>query len=151
MSDRYYAKREAGLSPVRSDGSHTSPETDRQAAAAEQFAAERLGATYNGDVYATHGDNGHDFTVDGRTVEVIWMGYRSGAHEPRYRGNVIVNPHEPHRHADLYVMVAGSIARGFSLLGCCLHTDLVFGADFGFGPRLALHTDKLRPFKMDTP
>jgi hypothetical protein len=150
-ADRYHAKRAAGLSPIRTDGSRTDPETDRQATAAEEFAAVRLGGHFNAEVYENHGDGGHDFTVAGYTVEVIWLGFIRDTRRPRYSGHLIVNPHEPHRHADLYVSVCGSIERGFSLLGCARHSDLQGGHDFGYGPRLSLPTGRLRPFpKLDT-
>lgn len=156
MSERYYAKREAGLSPVRSDGSVTSPETDRQSAAAEEFAAEALGAAFNAEVYATHGDGGHDFVVTGKkgtryTVEVIWLGMNEVG-VPRDTGHLIVNPHEPQRWADLYVSVPGSIETGFRLAGWISHNTLVALPlkNFGFGDRFACHIDNLSKFKAGT-
>lgn len=147
MSARYHEKRAAGLSPIRSDGSITSAENDRQSAAAEEFAARELDAEFNGDVYARHGDGGHDFTVIGPsgtsyTVEVVWLGFRSSGH-------LIVNPHESHRWADLYVVVSGSVQDGFRMVGWMRHGDLVARPkkDFGYGPRFAAHIDDLSPFK----
>jgi hypothetical protein len=146
MSERYLSKRAAGISAVRSDGSVATEENDRQADAAERWAAAALGATYNDAIYADHGDGGSDFTYAGQTVEVVWLGFVAGTSVPRYSGHLIVNPHEPHRHADLYVVVVGSICRGFSLLGCARHSELRAGSDFGYGPRLALPTRELHPF-----
>lgn len=147
MSERYFAKREAGLPATRRDGSSTSPETDRQAAAAERFAAGQLGAEFNAEVYATHGDRGHDFTVLGKkgrrryTVEVVWLG-------PRDSGHLIVNPHEPWRWADVYVLVSGSIEMSFSMSGWISHADLVAlpQKNFGYGDRFAARVDELTPF-----
>lgn len=148
MSERYYAKREAGLPAQRRDGSSTSPETDRQAAAAERFAAHVLGAEFNNQVYARHGDGGSDFTIKGRSVEVVWLGARGDA-MPRLHGHLIINPEEPQRHADLYVVVAGSIESGFTLVGWATHMQLTSRPlrDFGYGPRYALPTGSLMWFQ----
>ncbi len=145
-TDRYQAKRDAGISPVRYDGSLCSPETDAHSEAAEQFAANRLGARFNGSVYDSNGDGGHDFLIGDKTVEVVWLGFRKGTTIPRYDGHLIVNPEERHRWADLYVVVAGSIGRGFTILGWAHHHELREGRDFGYGPKLSLPTACLHGF-----
>ncbi len=141
---RYYAKREAGLSEVRSDGSLTSAETDRQSGAAERFACEYVGVPFNEEVYATHGDDGCDITVGGYCIEVIWLGFEKGTTAPRWRGHVIINEYEQHRHADVYWIVRGSIELGFELAGWCWHDDIHNRKDFGYGEKLCMHTDDLR-------
>lgn len=148
MSERFLAKREAGISPLRRDGSLTSEETDRQAAGAERFAAERFGAEYNEEVYAEHGDGGADFYLGGRSIEVVWLGVEPDG-RPRRDGHLIVNPDEPQRHADLYVVVAGSIEAGFTLLGWLPHGDLVERPlkNFGYGPKHAAPVICLRWFR----
>lgn len=140
---------------MRYDGSVSSAETDRQAAAAEEFAAGALGAQFNSMVYATRGDGGHDFTVTGPggtvyTVEAVWLGYVAGTEEPRGReAHLIINPEEPQRWADLYVAVSGSTAQGFALEGWTKHADLVAAPrrNFGFGLKLALPVKHLRVFR----
>lgn len=139
---RYHVKRAAGISPVRSDGSICDPENDRQAAAAEQYAANAMGCEYNASI-TVHGDAGHDF-VFSLTVEVVWLGARpDGA--PRTSGHLIVNPDEPHRWADLYVVVAGSAEAGFSIAGWTTHARLAGYPlrDFGYGPKMAMPTSDL--------
>lgn len=150
MSDRrYHAKREAGISPVRKDGSLTSPVTDEQAAAAEQWACEIFGQPYNSDIYPDHGDEGHDLVVEGFKAEVVWLGYHKGTNQPRTGdGHLIVNPYEPHRHADLYLVVSGSTETGFALEGWAFHTDIEEAPtkDFGYGQKKAIHVKNLRSF-----
>ncbi len=141
---RYYAKREAGLSEVRSDGSLTSAETDRQSGAAEKYAADYVGLAFNEEIYATHGDDGCDIRICGYCVEVIWLGFEKNTTIPRFRGHVIINEYEQHRHADVYWIIRGSIEFGFSIAGWCWHDDICKTKDFGYGPKLCMHTDDLR-------
>jgi hypothetical protein len=153
VSDRYTIKRAAGIPDRRRDGSRCDPETDRQAEAAEAFAAIRLGCEFRADV-TVHGDGGSDFVApNGQTVEVVWLGFVSGTATPRTSGNLIVNPDEPQRWAELYVVVAGSIARGFRLLGWTTHEELTRRprVDFGFGPKFAVPTRELWRFASREP
>jgi hypothetical protein len=145
-TDRYYSKRAAGISPTRSDGSRCSPVNDQQAAAAERYAAEVMGCTYN-DAITAHGDGGHDFEFS-LTVEVVWMGLDKTG-QPRRGGHLIVNPYEPHRWADLYVVVGGSQEWGFSILGWTTHRKLAALPlrDFGYGPKMAMPIEQLEPLK----
>lgn len=144
--ERYAAKRSAGIDRLRSDGSATHWRTDEVAAAAEWWAAGQLGATYNSSV-TTHGDGGQDWTLDsGGGVEVVHLGLRKDG-TPRTTGHLIVNPHEPQRWAHYYVVVAGDERGGFRFAGWTTHAELVLRpqADFGYGPRYAMHVRDLRP------
>lgn len=142
--DRWQAKRERGIAAARKDGSLTDPETDRQAFAAERAAAELLGCRFNDAIYAD-GDGGHDF-VFGLTVEVVWLGCYAGTRNPRSEGHLIISPAEPHRWADIYVVMAGSEETGFRCLGWTTHKQLSkLRKDFGYGERFAMHTRDLWP------
>lgn len=142
-ADRYYAKRDAGISPVRRDGSVATPENDRQAAAAEQFAAAQLGCPFNDSVTA-HGDGGHDFVFP-LHVEVCWLGVNQHTGEPRRDGHLIVNLNEPHRWADIYIVVAGTVEMGFHVVGWTTHNRLIeYGTkNFGYGEKLAMPVREL--------
>jgi hypothetical protein len=144
---RYDVKRAAGISKIRSDGSLTSRETDVQAGAAEQFAAAFFGAKFNSEIYTNHGDHGEDFILGEATVEVIHLGIKDG--KPRMNGNLIVNPHEPQRWADIYVVVRGSIQAGFEIMGWYPHSTLVRRPmiNFGYGLRYACAVRNLRPIQ----
>jgi hypothetical protein len=143
-SERYHAKRDAGISDIRKDGSRTSAQTDRQAYEAEKFAADAFQQKFNSEIYDTHGDGGSDFTFHGMTVEVIHLGMDGAG--PRLTGNLIVNPHEPQRWANIYVVVRGSIETAFDLVGWYVHDDLIElpKRNFRFGDRFCCHVDDLR-------
>lgn len=142
--DRWRAKRERGIANARTDGSLTDPETDRQAFAAERAAAELLDCRFNDAIYAD-GDGGHDF-VFGLTVEVVWLGCYAGTQSPRSEGHLIISPAEPHRWADIYVVMAGSEETSFRCLGWTTHKQLSkVRKDFGYGERFAMHTKDLWP------
>ncbi len=156
---RFYAKRSAGLSAVRRDGTFYDPETDRQGGHAEAFAARQLGAEANCEVYGSRGDGGCDFTIrlrpfGGKVVEVgvesIWNGFRSGSRtEPRTGGNLLLNPGEPWRYSrsDIFLLVVGSVERGFGLAGWCTVAEVRKRPprDFGNGPRYWVPVGDLRP------
>jgi len=140
---RYLSKRAFGISGTRSDGSECSEINDINATGAEYFACQQYNVPFNAGIGA-FGDGGSDFSID-LSVEVIWLGaFPSG--EPRQDGHLIVNPHEPHRWADVYVVVKGSVDIGFSEVGWITHSALIEmpKKDFGFGPRFACHTSKLK-------
>jgi len=148
-AERYKSKRKAGISPERSDGSMTSEQTDVEAAAAEKYAAEMMDASFNDGIFIG-GDGGHDFKIAAPngsefTVEVVWLGFVKGTNSPRSFGHLIVNPYEQHRWADIYVVVAGCVKTGFSILGWTTHSVLVSKRkkDFGFGLKFALPTNLL--------
>lgn len=141
-ADRYHSKRAAGISGTRFDGTKYDPETDYQAAAAEEFAADSLGCKFNAEVNLS-GDGGFDFEFT-LQVEVYWLG--KVGNEPRRSGHLIINPLEPHRHADIYVVVRGSVEDGFSVVGWTTHRVLTrLKKDFGYGERYCVHTDNLWP------
>lgn len=135
-ADRFHSKRAAGLSATRFDGTRYDPEIDRQAAAAEQYAAESLGCKFN-DAILPGGDGGFDFKLE-LEVEVYWLGLRDGL--PRSNGHLIINPLEPHRFADIYIVIRGSIATGFFPVGWTSHSKLILQEqkDFGYGMRYAM-------------
>lgn len=133
---RYDAKRAAGISEFRSDGSRTSRKTDVEAGAAEKFAGDFLGKNVNTAIYANHGDKGIDFKINEFSVDVVHLGVL-GDGSPRMSGNLLVNPHEPWRHADIYIVVRGTNATGFEIVGWTGHDNLVERPqkDFGYGSR----------------
>lgn len=153
---RYHAKRKAGISARRRDGSMCDPETDRQAGHAELFAASEFGVNVDDSVGAD-GDVGCDFQLllqfpKGHRlagIEVVWNGFEKGSHLPRLRGNLLVNPFEPHRYrnSDIFVSVAGTIDAGFRFLGWATLEDVKAREprDFGYGRRYWVPTDDLRP------
>jgi len=141
--DRYTKKREAGISPVRSDGSLCSIQTDICATEAEKFAADFMGCPFNSDV-TVKGDGGFDFVLP-LTVEAVWLGFYKGTTRPRSSGHLIVNPYEPQRWADIYVVVAGPFPE-YKMVGWCTHTKLTSYPlkDLGYGKKFAMHTNDLR-------
>jgi hypothetical protein len=152
---RYWSKRRVGISPIPKDGSRCSPENDAQAAAAERFAAEFFGAPFNACITA-RGDGGADFKLklklpSGRTAtctcDAVWLGRDKYTGQPRADGNLIVNPDEPRRWANIYISVRGTVEAGFEVVGWTTHGLLAQQppADFGYGPKLAMRTEKLRP------
>ena len=144
---RYASKRKAGIPVQRTDGSQTSINTDIEAAAAEYFAAMHYGQEFNKEV-TIKGDGGADFWIpmEGtqKSVEVIWLG-KTRFGKPRKNGHLIVNPHEPHRWADIYVVVRGCIDDGFEIVGWTTHAQLVAKPkkDFGYGNRFAMNINDL--------
>ena len=140
---RFYSKRNAGISDVRSDGSKCTVENDIQSVAAEYFASQHYGCKFDSSI-SKDGDGGSDFSLK-IDVEVIWLGLDKKTGMPRESGNLIVNPHEPQRWADIYVVVKGSIDSGFSIVGWTTHKKLVSlpKKDFGFGERYAMRVEKL--------
>lgn len=143
---RYLIKRRAGISTTRKDGSKVSLFTDQQSAEAERFAAEQMGCEFNSEIFV-HGDGGKDFSYS-LDVEVIWLGVNNDK-EPRFDGHLIVNPDEPHRWADIYIVVAGTVKDGFIIIGWTTHNKLAtFGLkDFGYGPKMHMPVSKL--FKIE--
>jgi len=155
---RYHAKRNAGISAKRKDGSYCSAETDKQAGHAELFAANELGGVANTSVTVT-GDGGYDFSVDVITsngsitkmgVEVVWNGFAPGKDRaPRVGGTLIINPFEfeqRYGNSSLFILVGGTIEYGFSFLGWATIKDLTKRPtrDFGYGPRYWVPANELR-------
>ena len=140
---RYYSKRAAGISDKRKDGSKCSINNDIESVGAEYYAAEKLGCSFNATI-GSKGDGGSDFVLP-IGIEVIWLGVNKHTGEPREGGNLIVNPHEPQRWSDVYVVVKGSIDTGFDIVGWTTHRKLVAlpMQDFGYGDRYAMHVDDL--------
>jgi hypothetical protein len=140
---RMLSKRVAGISSTRSDGSECSIENDVQAVAAEYWATQYFNRPFNAFVGAK-GDGGSDFVFP-IEIEVVWLGQGKDG-KPRTTGHLIVNPHEPQRWADIYVVVKGSIESGFTFCGWSTHKDLLSKPkkDFGYGERFAIPVDELR-------
>lgn len=143
-NERFSSKRFAGISERRSDGSICSAQNDIDATGAEYFAAKYYGQKFD-DSISTSGDQGWDFMIDGKTVEVVWLGRDKRSSEPRKSGNLIVNPHEPKRWADLYVVVGGGFDEGYNIIGWTDHQSLICmpRVDFGFGRRYAMHINDM--------
>lgn len=149
-TERYYIKRAAGISPTRRDGSECDPETDRQSGAAEQYAAELCGCAFN-DTISVSGDGGFDFRLgDGREVDAVWMGFYAGTANPRRSGHLLINPDEPHRWAEVYVVIRGSIESGFEACGWTTHEELVAEPkqNKGYGHKYCMHIRKLKPLHL---
>jgi hypothetical protein len=79
-------------------------------------------------------------------VDVVHLGILDDG-RPRMHGNLIINPHEPWRHAEIYLVVRGSIQTTFELLGWYVHDLLVRRPErnFGYGPRYWCPIDELYP------
>jgi hypothetical protein len=143
---RYGSKRAVGISSTRSDGSVCTAENDIESSAAEFVVGKHLECPFNDEIY-THGDGGVDLVLELK-VDAVWLGVNK-AGKPRQTGHLIVNPHEPQRWSDIYVVVKGSIEEGFEIVGWTTHSKLTSlpQKDFGYGERFAMHIDKL--FKSD--
>lgn len=140
---RYLSKRAAGISGHRYDGSECSIDNDINATAAEYFAAQSYGQPFDATV-GKRGDGGSDFALH-LTVEVIWLGLQKDG-SPRDRGHLIVNPDEPQRWADIYIVVRGSVDTGFEDVGWITHTALIKlpKKDFGFGEKYCCDIGQLK-------
>lgn len=138
---RHCSKRISGIAKERSDGSKCSEDTDIEATAAEYFAAKYCGVPFNAGI-SPKGDGGSDLIIP-LSVEVVHLGMVSG--KARREGHLIINPHEPQRWADIYLVVAGSISEGFEILGWLPHEVLIGKPmkDFGYGPRYAANVSEL--------
>jgi hypothetical protein len=145
---RYEAKRAAGITVVRRDGSLYSSETDEQAFAAEDFAAELFNQRADRTLLGKDGDRGYDFILK---VEVVWLGYVKGTTQPRRHGHLIANQNNDGKPwPDLFIVVSGSTAAGFEAIGWLLTRELLTEPlrDFGFGPKHAISTDRLRSMEI---
>jgi hypothetical protein len=144
---RYLSKRNSGISEFRFDGSKCSVENDLNATGAEYFATQEYGVPFNSSI-GSKGDGGSDFTIP-LFIEVIWLGMdRNGI--PRSDGHLIVNPDEPQRWADIYLVVKGSVDLGFEEIGWISHSALISlpKKDFGFGEKFACHISLLKNPKL---
>ena len=140
---RFLSKRTSGISEFRYDGSECSVENDIQATGAEYFATQQYNVPFNAGI-GKMGDGGSDFTLP-LSIEVVWLGVqKNGA--PRDRGNLIINPDEPQRWADIYIVIKGSIEEGFEEVGWMPHSVLVTlpKKDFGFGEKFACDISQLK-------
>lgn len=140
---RYLSKRAAGISGYRYDGSECSIDNDVNATGAEYFCAQQYGRPFDATV-GRNGDGGSDFALS-LQVEVIWLGVQKDG-TPRDRGHLIVNPDEPQRWADIYIVVKGSVETGFEEVGWISHSALVTfpKQDFGFGEKFACDISQLK-------
>ena len=140
---RYLSKRAAGISGYRTDGSECSIENDINATGAEYYAAQQYGQPFDATV-GRKGDGGSDFTLP-LTVEVVWLGVQKDG-KPRDKGHLIINPDEPQRWADIYIVIKGSVDDGFEEAGWITHTALVSlpKKDFGFGEKFACDITHLK-------
>jgi hypothetical protein len=140
---RYLSKRAAGISGHRYDGSECSIDNDINATAAEYYAAQQYGQPFDATV-GKKGDGGSDFSLP-LSVEVVWLGVQKDG-KPRDKGHLIVNPDEPQRWADIYIVIKGSVDEGFEEVGWIPHTALVNlpKKDFGFGEKFACDISMLK-------
>lgn len=140
---RYLSKRAAGISSHRYDGSKCSVDNDINATAAEYFAAQQYNQPFDATI-GRRGDGGSDFTLP-LSVEVVWLGVQKDG-SPRDKGHLIVNPDEPQRWADIYIVVKGSIDTDFEEVGWMPHKALVKlpKKDFGFGEKFACDISQLK-------
>ncbi len=140
---RYLSKRAAGISEYRSDGSECSIDNDINATAAEYFAAQSYDQPFDASV-GRKGDGGSDFTLP-LSVEVVWLGVQKNG-QPRDQGHLIVNPDEPQRWADIYIVIRGSVETGFEDIGWISHTALIKlpKKDFGFGEKFCCDIGQLK-------
>jgi len=140
---RYLSKRAAGISGHRYDGSECSIQNDIDATGAEYFAAQEYNQPFDCTV-GKGGDGGSDFSLQ-LSVEVIWLGVQKNG-IPRDKGHLIVNPDEPQRWADIYIVVKGSVDTGFEEVGWIPHSILVTlpKKDFGFGEKFACDISQLK-------
>jgi hypothetical protein len=140
---RYLSKRAVGISSHRYDGSECSVENDINATAAEYFAAQQYHQPFDATV-GRRGDGGSDFALS-LSVEVVWLGVQKDG-TPRDKGHLIVNPDEPQRWADIYIVVKGSIDTDFEEVGWMPHKALIQlpKKDFGFGEKFACDISQLK-------
>ena len=140
---RYLSKRAVGISNQRYDGSECSIDNDINATAAEYFAAQQYNQPFDATV-GKRGDGGSDFSLS-LSVEVVWLGVQKDG-TPRDRGNLIVNPDEPQRWADIYIVVKGSVDSDFEEVGWIHHKALIKlpKKDFGFGEKFACDISQLK-------
>ena len=144
---RYLSKRSTGISDIRSDGSQCSVDNDLNATGAEYFAAQSYNQPFNATI-GKSGDGGSDFTIP-LSVEVIWLGLQPNG-KPRDDGHLIINPNEPQRWADIYLVIKGSVEDGFEEVGWITHNALVSmpKKDFGYGEKYCCHISQLKPVKL---
>jgi hypothetical protein len=140
---RYLSKRAAGISGQRYDGSECSIDNDLNATAAEYFAAQQYNQPFDATV-GRQGDGGSDFDLS-LSIEVVWLGVQKDG-SPRDRGNLIINPDEPQRWADIYIVIKGSIDTGFEEIGWMPHKALIQlpKKNFGFGDKFACDISQLK-------
>jgi hypothetical protein len=140
---RYLSKRAAGISGQRYDGSECSIDNDLNATAAEYFAAQQYNQPFDATV-GKNGDGGSDFNLS-LSIEVVWLGVQKDG-SPRDRGNLIINPDEPQRWADIYIVIKGSIDTGFEEIGWMPHKALIQlpKKNFGFGEKFACDISQLK-------
>lgn len=140
---RYLSKRSVGISNDRYDGSKCSIDNDLNATGAEYFAAQKYNKPFNATI-GKHGDGGCDFIIP-LSIEVVWLGVKEDG-TPRDDGHLIINPDEPQRWADIYIVVKGSIDNGFEEVGWIPHSALIQfpKKQFGFGKKFACHISHLK-------
>lgn len=142
MRERFEAKRAAGWTDRRRDGSRYDGTVDEIAGKAERWAADCCGCQPDERIYL-HGDGGCDFVSDGVRVDVIHIGNNR---DPA-NAHVIINPGNPKlRGADVYLVVANDGDFWYTL-GAISREAFMQRAqrkDFGFGEKLAIHCRELQ-------
>lgn len=140
---RYLSKRSVGISNQRYDGSECSIDNDINATAAEYFAAQQYNQPFDFSI-GKSGDGGSDFSLN-LSIEVIWLGLNKDG-TPRTSGHLIVNPDEPQRWADIYIVIKGSVETDFEEVGWMSHKALIKlpKKNFGFGAKYACDISQLK-------
>ncbi len=139
---RFWSKRSQGFSATRKDGSVCREDNDIEATLAEFATCRHLGLPFDEGIYRG-GDGGQDAVLS-LTIEILWLG-RHPDGSVRYNGNAIMNPEEPQRWADIYVVVGGGDTEGWTIMGWTTHNVMVQQElrDFGNGPRWGVPCDRL--------
>jgi hypothetical protein len=136
MRERFEAKRAAGWTTYRRDGSCYSGALDEIAGKAEQWAATCCGEQPDRNVYL-HGDGGCDFVSNGVRIDVVHIGNNRN---PLY-AHLIVNIGNPKLSgADVYLVVAnrGNCWYAVGAISREAFIARTVRKDFGFGEKLAL-------------
>ena len=118
------------------------PKADIDAHGAEYHASNHMGYNFDPTI-GSRGDGGCDFEISFK-VDVVWLGVGPSG-RPRPDGHLIVNPDEPGRWSDIYIVVSGDIDSGYKIMGWTTHRKLVSRPkkDFNHGKKFAMHVRDL--------
>jgi hypothetical protein len=140
FEQRFTAKREAGWSEIRRDGSKYSASVDELAGQAELWAAQACKSEIDRRIYL-HGDPGWDFVTfdwDGRDIKVDVIHIGAGRNPDT--AHVIVNPGHPKlTHADVFMVVGGPEWYAIGAISRVRFIEQHTKKSFGFGEKFAVH------------
>lgn len=139
-----YAKRVKQGRVTRKDGSACNAEQDITGAGAEWAVGRHYDWTPNFDILE-YGDNGFDFFVHGKKIDVKWTSNVNQKGEPRTSVSLIVNPND--QPSDIYISVTGSLKKGYRILGWTTRKRLeeLPKHCFGYGLKYAMPEKLLNP------